>query len=111
LALDRDEGEYATLAWAWMQGLGIPYRDFLEQKPPLAPCYAAASFSGGYSAAAVRFFALFLAASQRPGSFALTFRNREGLGRGLRLPLRLPQRSPPTRKALAPTPSFSSACP
>ncbi len=36
LLLDRDEGEYATLAWLWRRGLGVPYRDFLEQKPPLA---------------------------------------------------------------------------
>lgn len=36
LPLDRDEGEYATLAQQWLQGGGLPYRDFLEQKPPLA---------------------------------------------------------------------------
>jgi len=36
LFLDRDEGEYATLAWLWRSGAGLPYRDWLEQKPPLA---------------------------------------------------------------------------
>lgn len=36
LPLDRDEGEYATLAQQWIRGGGVPYRDFLEQKPPLA---------------------------------------------------------------------------
>jgi hypothetical protein len=36
LLLDRDEGEYATLAWLWRSGAGLPYRDWLEQKPPLA---------------------------------------------------------------------------
>jgi len=36
LLLDRDEGEYSTLAWLWRSGAGLPYRDWLEQKPPLA---------------------------------------------------------------------------
>jgi 4-amino-4-deoxy-L-arabinose transferase-like glycosyltransferase len=36
LFLDRDEGEYATLAWLWRSGAGVPYRDYLEQKPPLS---------------------------------------------------------------------------
>lgn len=36
LLLDRDEGEYATLAWLWRTRAGLPYRDWLEQKPPLA---------------------------------------------------------------------------
>src|ERR1700722_5015389 len=36
LLLDRDEGEYATLAWLWRSGAGLPYHDWLEQKPPLA---------------------------------------------------------------------------
>lgn len=36
LLLDRDEGEYASLAWLWRSGNGLPYRDWLEQKPPLA---------------------------------------------------------------------------
>ncbi|MGH7441575.1 MAG: hypothetical protein ACREKE_02755, partial [bacterium] len=35
LLLDRDEGEYATLAWLWRSKAGLPYRDWLEQKPPL----------------------------------------------------------------------------
>jgi hypothetical protein len=59
LPLDRDEGEYATLAWSWMQGLGLPYRDFLEQKPPLAVlAYAAAFFLGGFKVSALRVFVL-----------------------------------------------------
>ena len=36
LLLDRDEGEFATLAWLWRAGKGTPYRDWIEQKPPLA---------------------------------------------------------------------------
>lgn len=36
LPLDRDEGEYATLAWLWAEGHGVPYRDWLQQKPPAA---------------------------------------------------------------------------
>lgn len=35
LYLDRDEGEFASLAWLWRSHQGLPYRDFLEQKPPL----------------------------------------------------------------------------
>lgn len=34
LPLDRDEGEYASLAWLWSDGHGLPYRDWLQQKPP-----------------------------------------------------------------------------
>ena len=50
LRLDRDEGEYASLAWLWRDGHGLPYRDFLEQKPPLAiamNALAQALFSDG----------------------------------------------------------------
>lgn len=35
LPLDRDEGELATLAWLWRSEHGVPYRDWLHQKPPL----------------------------------------------------------------------------
>jgi hypothetical protein len=34
LPLDRDEGEFASLAWLWSSGHGVPYLDYLEQKPP-----------------------------------------------------------------------------
>lgn len=34
LPLDRDEGEFASLAWLWSSGHGVPYRDYVEQKPP-----------------------------------------------------------------------------
>ena len=55
LPLDRDEGEYATLAMAWLQGHGIPYRDFLEQKPPLAVLlYAPPQWLGFASVTALR---------------------------------------------------------
>lgn len=75
MPLDRDEGEYATLAWAWMRGLGIPYRDFLEQKPPLAVfAYMAAFFSGSFSAGAVRGFALFWQLLSGSALFALALR-------------------------------------
>lgn len=43
LPLDRDEGEYATLAWLWRSNQGLVYRDYHEQKPPLAPAFYAAS--------------------------------------------------------------------
>jgi len=49
LLLDRDEGEFATLAWLWRAGRGVPYRDWLEQKPPLTllpHALAQACFSG-----------------------------------------------------------------
>lgn len=34
LPLDRDEGEFASLAWLWSDGHGVPYRDWVQQKPP-----------------------------------------------------------------------------
>ena len=75
LPLDRDEGEYATLAWAWMRGLGLPYRDFLEQKPPLAIlAYGAAFFSGGFSVLSLRVFALLWQALSCAALFALAWR-------------------------------------
>jgi hypothetical protein len=75
MPLDRDEGEYATLAWSWFHGLGVPYRDFLEQKPPLAIlAYAAAFFAGGMNPPALRFFALFWQMVSSAAVFALVLR-------------------------------------
>ncbi len=34
LPLERDEGAYAYVAWAWLQG-ELPYRDAFDHKPPL----------------------------------------------------------------------------
>jgi 4-amino-4-deoxy-L-arabinose transferase-like glycosyltransferase len=36
IPLDRDEGEYAYIAWRWLEG-DVPYRDTFNQKPPAAP--------------------------------------------------------------------------
>ena len=59
LPLDRDEGEYASLAFAWLHGGGVPYRDFLEQKPPLAIfIYALPQLLGFLSVQAIRVTAL-----------------------------------------------------
>jgi hypothetical protein len=45
LPLDRDEGEYATLAQQWAApGQGLPYLDFMQVKPPLAPALYALAF-------------------------------------------------------------------
>jgi hypothetical protein len=45
LPLDRDEGEYATLAQQWGRvGGGLPYLDYMQVKPPLAPALYAAAF-------------------------------------------------------------------
>lgn len=33
LPFERDEGEYAYLAWRWLEG-DVPYRDGFDQKPP-----------------------------------------------------------------------------
>ena len=33
LPLERDEGEYAYIAWRWLEG-DVPYRDAFDQKPP-----------------------------------------------------------------------------
>ena len=46
LPLDRDEGEYATLAQQWPHG-ALPYRDLLEQKPPLVPLLYRAALGAG----------------------------------------------------------------
>lgn len=75
MPLDRDEGEYATLALNWMRGLGLPYRDFLEQKPPLAIlAYMAAFFAAGESALSVRLFALLWQLFSAAALFALLWR-------------------------------------
>lgn len=33
--LERDEGIYAYIGWVWLNGIGLPYRDIFEMKPPL----------------------------------------------------------------------------
>lgn len=58
LPLDRDEGEYATIAQMWRQG-SLPYRDVLQQKPPLVPLlYRAALAAGPDSVLSIRAMAL-----------------------------------------------------
>jgi len=45
LPLDRDEGEYATLAQQWAApARALPYLDFMQVKPPLAPALYALAF-------------------------------------------------------------------
>lgn len=54
LPFERDEGEYAYIAWRWLAG-DVPYRDAFDQKPPgIFAFYAAAFAAGGESPAAVR---------------------------------------------------------
>ncbi len=49
IPLDRDEGSYLYLGWAWLQG-EIPYIDFYEIKPPgLFVAYAIFHLLFGYS--------------------------------------------------------------
>ena len=58
LPFDRDEGEYATVAQQWAHGVE-PYRDLLEQKPPLVPLLYRAAFAlGGDTVASVRGLAM-----------------------------------------------------
>lgn len=57
LPFERDEGEYAYIAWRWLAG-DVPYRDAFDQKPPgIFAFYAAAFAAGGASAASVRWAA------------------------------------------------------
>lgn len=57
LPFERDEGEYAYIAWRWLAG-DVPYRDAFDQKPPgIFAFYAAAFAAGGESPAAVRWAA------------------------------------------------------
>jgi hypothetical protein len=75
LPLDRDEGEYATLAFAWLHGHGLIYRDFLEQKPPLAALiYALPQFFGFASVTALRVTALLWQALSVSALFFLALR-------------------------------------
>ncbi len=49
LPLERDEGEYAYVAWRLLEG-DVPYRDAFDQKPPaIFAVYAAALLVGGHS--------------------------------------------------------------
>ena len=57
LPFERDEGEYAYIAWRWLAG-DVPYRDAFDQKPPgIFAFYAAAFAVGGESAGSVRWAA------------------------------------------------------
>jgi 4-amino-4-deoxy-L-arabinose transferase-like glycosyltransferase len=75
LPLDRDEGEYATLAvqWAAPDG-GQPYRDFLQQKPPLVPALYRLAFAlAGPTPCAVRGLALAWQLATAAALFGLAF--------------------------------------
>lgn len=59
LPLDRDEGAYATIAWAGQAHALTPYVDLLDHKPPLLyGLYAQAIRWGGPSALSIRLFSL-----------------------------------------------------
>ena len=59
LPLDRDEGAYATMAWASQAHSLTPYVDLLDHKPPLLyGLYALAIQYGGPSALSIRLFSL-----------------------------------------------------
>jgi hypothetical protein len=50
---ERDEGEYAYLAWRWLEG-DVPYRDGFDQKPPgVLAAYALILAAAGASPRAV----------------------------------------------------------
>ena len=54
--LERDEGEYAYIAWRMLEG-DVPYRDAFDQKPPgVFAAYAAAFLLFGRTAEGVRLF-------------------------------------------------------
>jgi 4-amino-4-deoxy-L-arabinose transferase-like glycosyltransferase len=53
LPFERDEGEYAYLAWRWLEG-DVPYRDGFDQKPPgVLAAYALILAGAGASPRAV----------------------------------------------------------
>jgi hypothetical protein len=90
LLLDRDEGEFATLAWLWRSGLAVPYRDVLEQKPPLSllPHAAAQALASSPAGAvlALRWISLAWVGASVLGVYALLLAlARQGaLGRALK---------------------------
>jgi hypothetical protein len=54
--LERDEGEYAYVAWRMLEG-DVPYRDAFDQKPPgVFAAYAAAFLVFGRSVEGIRLF-------------------------------------------------------
>ena len=54
--LERDEGEYAYIAWRWLEG-DVPYRDAFDQKPPAVfAVYALAFATLGQSVEAIHVF-------------------------------------------------------
>src|SRR5690606_12396057 len=56
LPFERDEGEYAYLAWRWGEG-EVPYRDAFDQKPPGVFALFALGLAFGETPAAVRWTA------------------------------------------------------
>lgn len=58
--LERDEGAYAYIGWIWLNGLGIPYLDAYEMKPPLLHfIYMFPTLFFGNSYFGVRLFSIF----------------------------------------------------
>ncbi len=54
IPLERDEGEYAYIAWRWLDG-HVPYADSFDQKPPAVfVVYAAILLALGDSPSAIR---------------------------------------------------------
>ncbi|HXC62954.1 MAG TPA: hypothetical protein VNZ67_01285, partial [bacterium] len=97
LLLDRDEGEFATLAWLWRAGKGTPYRDWIEQKPPLAllPHWLAQACFSADPVLGLRWISLAWSSATVLAAFGLVL----ALGRAGRLGGRL--RLTPSRLTLA----------
>jgi hypothetical protein len=97
LLLDRDEGEFATLAWLWRAGKGVPYQDWLEQKPPLTilPHWLAQACFSGDPVLGLRWISLFWTVATVVALFGLVL----ALGRAGRLGGRL--RMAPRRLSVA----------
>lgn len=59
MPLDRDEGTYAYIGWAWLEKGVVPYRDVFDHKPPLTYLvYGILSTIGGNNLITIRFGAL-----------------------------------------------------
>ena len=79
LPLDRDEGEYAYIAWRMLEG-DVPYRDAFDQKPPAVfAAYLAAFVLLGRSVEAIHGFALLWSAAPAWLLYAVVRRLAGGL--------------------------------
>ncbi len=82
LPFERDEGEYAYIAWRWLEG-EVPYRDVFDQKPPgIFAVYALARLVGGAEPAATRWTAQLFVLIALAALLALA-RRRDALDAGV----------------------------